>query len=353
MPIATGLVGMAKSADGVVWEKIDGDGPLSECFAPPPVAGESFDGSHVAVGDVVQCDNIGEGSMLMYYFGGGTEATALVGGGTAFRGVKMAIGRASSNDGGRTWRREGSALISPREGEQMFVGWPTTVKGRSAVGGAESSDGDDLALLDEESADGEEEATTAGEDEDEDEDEVEDEVEDADSEVLFYHACDLTDGGKFAIARATWTGSGFEYADQYALTAGAPGTFDAGGVSARSVVAHPSEPSRWLMAYEAQSEARRHTIGLALSVDEGVTWTRVGDGPIFEPGPEGAWDDGAVARPCLVLLPPDESAGAMAGAGTDGPRARLFYLGRSADGTQQGIGIAECASGDWTEFVRL
>ena len=112
----------------------------------------------------------------------------------------------------------------------------------------------------------------------------------------------------------------------------------AGGVSARSVVDDPRDGSMLLMAYEAQDEARRHTIGLARSSDGGRSWERVSDAPILTPSDD-EWDGGAVARPCLISM-------------GDG-RARLYYLGRSADGARQGIGVAESVDAAWTEWRRL
>jgi len=314
VPVATGLVGMATSRDGLDWKKVCCAGPMGACFGPS-AAVDAWDGVHVAVGDVVPTRS---GTLLMYYFGGGSDSRSL-GAGKSFRGVAMSIGRAESNDGGLRWQRsgEGEALIAPRDDDQLFVGWPTAVKG------IDSSEP---------------------------------------TQTLFYHACDLTAGGKFAIARARrrpGPNEAFEADADYVLTAGAPGSFDAGGVSARSVVAHPSAPWRWMMAYEAQSEGeRRHTIGLAYSEDEGATWTRVRGGPVLEPMATGAWDDGAVARPCIVLLDtaPKELAAAPADADVDAlpwPKARLYYLGRSADGSIQGIGIVESANERWTEWVRV
>eukprot|EP00962_Isochrysis_galbana_P051383 scaffold22783_cov51-Isochrysis_galbana.AAC.1 len=94
----------------------------------------------------------------------------------------------------------------------------------------------------------------------------------------------------------------------YCLTPGPPGSFDAGGVSARCVVQRggggaPGSAAGFLMYYEAIDEARRHSIGLATSSD-GFTWDKGVSGmPVFEPAEaEGAWDGRAVARPWVVPM---------------------------------------------------
>ena len=84
----------------------------------------------------------------------------------------------------------------------------------------------------------------------------------------------------------------------YVLTPGGVGAYDAGGVSARCVVAHPTDPLRLLMLYEAQDETRSHAICLASSEDDGATWARISQ--ILRPSGDG-WDTrrrlGALSRP--------------------------------------------------------
>ena len=61
-------------------------------------------------------------------------------------------------------------------------------------------------------------------------------------------------------------------------------------------------------------------------------------------GPDG-WDSGAVSRPYLVPADPTDPTS----------RARLYYLGRSADGARhrQGIGVAESDDPEWRKWTKL
>ena len=88
------------------------------------------------------------------------------------------------------------------------------------------------------------------------------------------------------------------------------------------------------MFYEAQDSGRRHSIGVATSAD-GLHWER-GEEPVLTPADDGAWDDGAVARPWVV--------------DTDDGGACLYYVGRSRESMVQSIGMAR--SDDWVTFTR-
>ena len=288
VPIATGSIGVALSEDGLVWERACGLGPAGECLGPRD--GEAgFDASHVAVGDVIAVD----GQLSMLLFGGGSELRDM-GGGKMLRGVGMCIGSATSSDG-VSWTRQDAPLLQPTDGEQIFLGWPTRH-----------------------------------------------------GQHVYYHAADSgAYGGRFVIGRARLLAprqaaiSPDEIVDEgYVLTPGAAGSYDAGGVSARCVVAHPTDPLRLLMIYEALDETRSHAICLASSTDDGATWVRAGQ--ILRPSEDG-WDSGAVSRPYLVPADPMDPSS----------RPRLYYLGRSADGTRQGIGVAESDDPEWREWTKL
>eukprot|EP00965_Chrysotila_dentata_P198553 6178866-Pleurochrysis_carterae.AAC.1 len=166
---------------------------------------------------------------------------------------------------------------------------------------------------------------------------------------MYYHALDEA-SGKFSIGLATSTNCVEWQHQPYCLTANGPAEqegneggqqasavpgFMSGGVSARCVVPNP-KAGGWVMFFEAQDGARVHAIGMATSTD-GVSWS-VRDAPVFETASDpDAWDGKAVSRPWLVPM--------------DDGSARLYYVGRSQDGTQA-IGMA-CSNGDdWSSFTR-
>jgi len=299
VPLATGAVGLAQSTDGVVWERLAGDEAGGACLVPNEDEWWGFDTSHVGVGDVhVMSSRViqnGLGLYWMFYFGGDGEELANAPAGAPTRGGRMSIGVALSNDGVHWGRVEGEhpsgAALEPAEGES-FVGWPQALR-----------------------------LPSSGDQEE--------------SWLLYYHALDEA-SGRFAIGSAVssdcvkWTRR-----DGYCLTAGPEGSFDAGGVSARCVVRKGAE---LLMFYEAVDAARSHTIGLARSAD-GLSWERIGAGPVFSPSAEpGAWDGVAVARPWVVPM--------------DDGSARLYYVGRGAEGAVQRIGMARSEGNDWTRWTR-
>ena len=63
---------------------------------------------------------------------------------------------------------------------------------------------------------------------------------------------------------------------------------------------------QWWMWYSGYREplgnATRIGIGLAVS-DDGVHWTRVGDGPVLGPGAAGTWNDLRVLSPDVIVEP--------------------------------------------------
>ena len=54
-----------------------------------------------------------------------------------------------------------------------------------------------------------------------------------------------------------WPARHGQHVYYHVLTPGGVGAYDAGGVSARCVVAHPTDPLRLLMLYEALKETKK------------------------------------------------------------------------------------------------
>lgn len=111
---------------------------------------------------------------------------------------------------------------------------------------------------------------------------------------------------------------------------GPEGAFDEAGVGARCVV-RDYDSRQYFMFYEGFAADGRRSIGLAVSADGQREWQRYAD-PILGPGAEGAWDGAEVAAPCAVSM-------------AEG-RWRLYYSGRSAEGVWGGVGVALSEDGE-------
>lgn len=116
--LPTGRCGMATSADGITWKQVDGAAADGSIFAEGEL--DAWDGLHIGVGDVVRLAN---GTLVMFYLGGSNEAIQM---GPASRaGLRMRIGRATSDDRGRSWRRSGAApVLDYCASEGLFASWP-------------------------------------------------------------------------------------------------------------------------------------------------------------------------------------------------------------------------------------
>jgi hypothetical protein len=112
---------------------------------------------------------------------------------------------------------------------------------------------------------------------------------------------------------------------------GEPGTFDGLAVGAPSLVLGDGPATS--LYYEG-SGGDTSAIGLARSED-GLSWQRIGEGPILSRGAAGAWDDSWVGAPTVVF---DEGSGSY----------HLWYVG--SDGSSDRIGYA--TSSDGVSWVR-
>lgn len=90
------------------------------------------------------------------------------------------------------------------------------------------------------------------------------------------------------------------------LEAGAPGTFDAGGVLSPAVVA--VSDALWFMYFvgydptRIRGSVKVHQIGLAKSLDQGETWARVSSQPVLALGPPGSCDGATISSNCVLKV---------------------------------------------------
>ena len=268
--LPTGRIGLARSRDGIHWQRVLG--PATRGAVMDPSADPArFDSGHVGVGDV-QRDGTG---FEMWYFGGDQQFTML--GDMRTRGFPLRIGRASSPDG-LNWRRiegpvRGAVLDvgAPGSPDAASVGWPQVLKLRE------------------------------------------------NQWRMYYHTVNRELGFVICAAESadqgqTWTRLGV------LLGRGAPGRFDVGGASTRQVFRQRHRGrERFVMLYEGWGEDRRPSLGLAESQD-GLDWKRLDgplpDGAILSPSPResGRWDCGAIGTPWFVDM--------------DRGRFHMYYVGR-------------------------
>ena len=107
----------------------------------------------------------------------------------------------------------------------------------------------------------------------------------------------------------------------------------------------PGAGAEWMMIYTAvdgrPEKKQQRTIAIAVS-DDGLTWRRQFDGPIFVAAPDGAWDDYNVANPQLCARGNELWMTYFGFADPEGPNA-----------AQRGIGMAISKSGDLRSFQRI
>lgn len=295
--LPTGRIGLARSGDGLHWERVPGSEALGAVLAPSADAA-GFDSAHVGLGDVHRSAT----GFDMWYFGGPERLTEMAG--LQVRGFPLSIGLARSGDGLQWTRVPGphaGAWLAPGPpggADAFMAGWPQLLPL------------DDGRLR------------------------------------MMYHSY-LPAKNQFVVCAAEsadgrhWTKLGEIFG------AGAPGSFDADGPATRHVLRHNG---RWLMFYEGF--ARMHaSIGLAESPD-GLRWTRVpgplAGGAILARSPPGIgrWDAGAVGTPWVMPM-------------ADG-RLRMYYVGaderedrlEAEAGARHQIGLAICNGSDLTHWRR-
>jgi len=297
--LPTGCVGLAKSDDGLNWERVRGPGVMGSVLDPHPDP-ERFDSSHVGLGSVT----IQDGLFWMWYFGGDQKVTNTRG--FEVKGFPMRSGAAISRDG-INWTRiqgpyNGAILDSgaPGEFDAFLAAWPQVIR------------------MDETNW------------------------------RLYYHTLDPNQGYVMAWAESsdglTWEKRG------PLLGPGPKGRFDDYGVATRQIIRLGDQ---WALFYEGCQDVGKNPevdrqLGLALS-DDGLNWRRV-DGPqnngaILGQSPKGSgrWD---FRLGCPWVVPMEDGS------------LRMYYIGSNeregADselGSVHQIGLA-VSDGDPTQWTR-
>jgi hypothetical protein len=298
--LPTGRVGLARSTDGIHWERVRGPLTMGAVFEPHADPAR-FDSGHVGVSDVQYAD----GLYWMWYFGGDGVTRKLFG--MDITGVPMRPGSAVSRDGLHWSRVEGpfnGALLDvggPGDPDPLLVGWPQVIRW---------DDG---------------------------------------SWRMYYHTLDPRQ--RYLVC---WADSpdGLRWAKRgVVMEPGPAGRFDDQGVATRHIV---RLGGRWVMFYEGCGNTGRpmevdRQLGVAVS-DDGLRWERI-DGPhangsILPQSPQGAglWDN-RLGCPWAVAM--------------DDGTLRLYYIGsneRTGAGANEldsvhQIGLA-VSSGDITRWER-
>lgn len=298
--LPTGRVGLAESADGINWARVEG--PLTMGAVLEPHADESrFDAGHVGISDIHQVD----GLHWMWYFGGDRTPRTVFG--MEMVGLPMRPGCALSRDGVNWSRVEGphrGALLdvgAPGEFDMLMVAWPHVLRW---------DDG---------------------------------------SWRMYYHTLDPQLRYIMAWAESP---DGLRWEKRGPLMGPGPaGRFDDQGVATRHI---QKLDGRWVMFYEGCRNSGvpmdvDRQIGLAVS-DDGLRWERV-DGPhdngaVLPQAPPGSgrWDY-RLGCPWVMPLP-------------DGT-LRMYYIGSNETPTRGGseldqvhqVGLA-VSGGDLTRWER-
>ncbi len=277
--LPTGSTGLAISKDGVSWTKVQGKEAGGAILTPSADGSGKWDEVQTGVGDVVR---LSKDELHMYYFGGSAEELAFGPGKIA--GFRMRIGRARSNDNGRTWKKDDSYLLDYDESEGVFASWPRIV------------------------------------------------IPDDDSKpwMMYYHSFD---GKKWRVYSAESNDEGDTWARTGLILEGGDSedAFDFSGIGTRSVI-------KWrggfLMIFEGVDGSSTHRLGAAFSED-GKTFTKLNDGnPILEPfkGPLGDWTKQVIGTPFVCQM-------------KDGS-LRLYHCGKDGPDAQMAIGVVESLTGD-------
>jgi hypothetical protein len=290
--LASGRIGVAQSKDGLAWQRIEGPGPLGSVLDHGARASD-FDYLHIGLTDVTRHQD----EWWMWTFGGGMDVIQAPTGPTA-AGYRMRAGLATSRDGLHWTKRPAETPtggLIDYDPDDAFAAWPNGLHESGRM-------------------------------------------------ILFYTAVKLNARGPFRSLRAVSEDGGKNWTKEGALVfEGETPVWEELGIMTRQVIENPlGEGGKLLMIYTAlEKDTMKRSIALATSQD-GISWKRLRDKPIFEVGPADAWDGGGVAAPQLLVK---------------GRDLYLYYHGFAVKEHEErfpkGMGLAIAAGGDLGKFVRV
>lgn len=290
--LGTGRIALAKSKDGIRWERFDGPsehGAVMSWSDDP----DAFDSTHVGIGDITRHRD----KWLMWYFGGDRSTPSNGPDVYHFQGYRMRPGLAIS-DNGVNWERvrgsgSGGALVDI--GDNIYGAFPNSFyDGKRHIMQYTTVD-KDAALW----------------------------------RTIVCVSEDLKDWE--VLGDIEWESD--------------PNYYNSAGIATRQVIRNPIRRGRkWLMIYAGldgrEEAAGRRSVNVADS-DDGIRWRRLFHHPIFTFGQRGSWDDVGIAYPQLVTYK-DE--------------LRMYYYGFSHPDNPRrtrGIGLAISKTGDIRDLKRV
>lgn len=295
----TGSIALAKSKDGIRWERHDGH--LAEgAIMTPSEDPEAFDSQHIGTGQVIRQD----GRWVLFYFGGNLSAPPPeIGGqpvaeGYQIKGYLCRPGIATSDDGIR-WTRvagKGPGGAAVDIGEHIYGAFPSGVH-------------------------------------------------DGERYLMYYSA--LMPRPFYWATRIAASSNLVDWEDLGEMRWSEPERpWQLGGIVTRQVIPNPLSdlPGRFLQIYagmDSRFPRYPRKIGAATS-DDGLVWRSVEMEPILHPGPIRQWDSGGVSYGQLVPV---------------GDKLHLYFYGYADQSNPlppgRGVGLAISASGKLGDFRRI
>ena len=290
--LGSGRIALATSRDGKVWDRFVG--PLAGGAVIEPTSdAEAFDALHIGNTDVT----FAKGHYWLWYFGGNKTPAKTSRGDVV--GLAMLPGLAKSRDG-VTWEKvrgpgRGGALFDQRPGD-VFASWTNG-----------TWDGDKF--------------------------------------IQWYTATDAAVEKFRTYVAVSRDGVRWDQLGPITFVDG-DRIFDGLGIMTRQVQRNPFQPGpKWLMLYTALDAAPERKMKRSIAVatsDDGLSWRRMFDRPVFEAGDVAAWDGGGVAGPQLVVT---------------GGELRLYYFGFPTTDREgslpKGVGLAIAPCNDLRGFRRV